>query len=342
MKKFLSLLLTGLLLIRSFSFPLPAAAACTAAGEGTPAAAIRIWTAAVSTIYNVFPIRIGGVTIISFQGLEDFSSVSNVPACLCMDPFPRVGIKVSLWEPIAFLEATRIPSCSPSLGMVLPIPSPTAQMGFGGEDSGGEDQSNHHSYQFHYIKFHPFALLNLFLDFVCFESGGLDIGYISEVDPLWQSDVWASVLNPEAILVANPVAQMACMADSAAATLGFPLDFLWWCLGTWGSLYPMTKSVSQGINLTSQMAVSARAVAKLHRQLILWGSVGESGLCGMYPMPVMRKSQYSFLLLHPVPHPVRIPIGRSVMLWGEGKEVPFANHHVYVNLLYRKRDCCAF
>ena len=324
------------------SFSSPSTAACISTGEGTPATAVKVWTTAIATIYNIFPIRIGGVKIGGFGGLEDYSSVSNTPVCLCMDPFPRIGLKISLWEPIAFLEATRIPSCSPSLGMALPLPSPTAQTGFGGEDSAGEDQSNFHSYQFHYVKFHPFAILNLFLDFICLEKSGLDVAYMSELDPLWQSDVWAAVLNPEAILVANPVAQMSCMADSAAATMGFPLDFLWWCLGTWGSLYPLTKNVSQGINLTSQMAVSTRAVAKLHKQLILWGSVGESGLCGMYPMLVMRKSQYSLLPLHPVSHPKRMPIGRSVMLWGEGKEVPFINHHVYVNMLYRKRDCCAF
>lgn len=324
------------------SFAGPATAACGATGEGTPATALKVWTTAIATIYNIFPIRIGGVTIASFKGLEDFNSVSNTPVCLCMDPLPRIGLKVSLWEPIAFLEATKIPSCSPSLGMSLPLPSRAAQMGFGGEDSGDEDQSNYHFYQFHYIKFHPFAVLNMFLDFVCLEKSGLDIAYMSELDPLWQSDVWASILNPEAILVANPIAQMSCMADSAAATMGFPLDFLWWCLGTWGSLYPMTGNVSQGINLTSQMNISARAVAKLHRQLILWGSVGENGLCGMYPMPVMRKSQYSLLPLHPVPYPLRIPLGRSVMLWGQGQETPFVNHHVYVNFLYRKRDCCAF
>jgi len=344
MKRILSLLLCLSVFLSSVlsSYGSPATAACTATAEGTPATAARIWTTAISTIYNIFPIRIGGVTILSFRGLEDFDAVSSVPVCICTDPLPRLGIKISLWEPVAFLESTRIPSCFPSLGMSVPLPSVQGQTGFGGESDGGEGNDSFHTYQFHYVKFHPFALLNLFLDFVCLEKSGVDIVYVSEIDPLWQSDVWASILNPESILVANPIAQMACMADSAAANAGFPLDFLWWCLGSWGSLHPITKSVSQGINLTSQMAVSARAVAKLHRQLILWGSVGESGLCGMYPMPIMRKSQYSFLLLHPVPFPLRIPIGRSAMLWGEGQETPFVNHHVYVNMLYRKRDCCAF
>lgn len=329
------------LFLVSVAFSSSASSVCKATKEGTPDTAIKIWTTSIATIYNVFPIRIGGITIASFKGLEDLKTVSSVPLCVCMNPFPRIGIKVSLWEPIAFVEATKIPSCFPSLGLSIPMPTDAGKTGFGGEKVPGGPPENY-SYQFHYVKFPLFAVLELFLDFVCLEKGGVDLAYISELDPLWQNDVWASILNPEAILVANPVAQMACMADSGAANSGFPLDYLWWCLGSWGSLYPLTKTVGYGTSLSAQGAVSARGVAKLHRLGVLWGSVGESGLCGKYPMPVMRKSQYSFVLVHPVPHPYRIPIGRSPLLWGEGKEVPFVNRHNYVNVLYRKRDCCAF
>ncbi len=341
MKKGIALIL----LIHSLVFAIsPALRMCTETGEGTPATAVKVWTTSITTIHNIFPIKIGGVTVLNFGGLEDFGSVSNMPLCVCQDPFPRVGVKISLWEPIAFLEVTKIPSCSPSLGITIPPVTPYGNKAFGGQDEGGEDQGNRHSYQFHFIKFNPFLILGQFLDFVCLEKSGsgLDLAYVSEIDPLWQFDVWSVILNPEAILVANPIAQLACMADSTAANLGFPLDILWWCLGSWGSLYPFTKTVTQGINLSSQMAISMRAVAKLHRQLILWGSVGESGLCGTYPMPIMMKSQYSLLPLHPVVHPNRIPVGRSVMLWGYKKEIPYVNRHVYVNALYRKRDCCAF
>ncbi|MDQ7038646.1 MAG: TraU family protein [Aquificota bacterium] len=331
-----------LLAVWGTGFGGPQVTACKVTGEGNSGTAVKIWTATLSTIYNIFPIRIGGVKIGGWGELEDYSSVSSSPVCTCSDPFPRVGIKVSLWEPIAYIEATKIPSCFPSLGLVLPLPSSQGVMGFGARDRGGEDQANHQTFQVHYIKFPVFAVLGLFLDFICLSKGGLDIAYFTEVDPLWQSDVWAAILNPEALLVANPVAQMSCMADAAASNLGFPLDFMWWCLGSWGSLYPFTKSFAQGSSLEAFMGVSARMVAKMHRQLLLWGSVGEAGLCGMYPMPVMRKSQYSLQPVHPVPHPYRIPIGRSSLLWGQGKDVPLLNHDVYVNVLYRKRDCCAF
>ncbi len=330
----LSILVTPLL-----SFGSAAVAACTATGEGTPATATKIWTTAIATIYNVFPIRIGGVTIMTFQGLEDFSAVSDVPVCLCMDPFPRLGIKVSLWEPVAFMEVTSIPGCFPSIGVGVPVPTPRGQTGFGRSDT---DLGGKHSYNFHYIKFHPFFLLNLFLDFVCLEGEPLDIGYTTELDPLWNNDLWAGILNPEAILVANPIAQLACIADAGASAVGFPLDFLWWCLGSWGSLYPMTGNSNQADEPSGAFAIAARGIAKLHRQLMLWGSIGEAGLCGRYPMPIMRKSQYSLLPVHPVPFPFRVPIGRTSILWAEGQEAPFVNKHNWVMMVYRKRDCCAF
>ena len=328
-----------LLLIAGTLWARPDRVACTATGEGTTATAVKIWKTALATIYNIFPIKIGGVTVSTFQGLEDVSTLADSPVCVCSDPFPRLGLKVSLWEPIALVETTSIPGCIPSFGFHLPVS--LYPMGFGSQ--GVDPDYSHNTYQLHYWKFPVFAVLGMFLDFVCLEGGDPDLAYMSEVDPLWQNDVWNAILNPEALLVANPIAQMSCMVDSAAANLGFPLDFMWWCLGSWGSLYPLTKSSAQGTNLTSQMAITARGLARLHRLGILWGSVGEAGLCGSYPMPIMRKSQYSILPIHPVPTARRVPIGRSELVeWGYGKEVPGVNRHVYVNVIYRKRDCCAF
>jgi len=341
MKKVISLFLCFSVLFSSVSsFGSPAATACTATGEGTPPTALKIWLNSIATIYNIFPIKIGGVTILSFKGLEDFSGVSSAPLCVCNDPLPRLGIKVSLWEPIAFLETTLIPGCYPSLGFPVILPGQRSALGFGSPRSG--TGKGLHSYNFHFISFNPFKVLGLFLDFVCLEKGGVEILYPSEIDPLWNNDVWGAILSPEAILVANPIAQMACTADAVATSSGFSIDFLWWCVGSWGSLYPFTANATTSDEPSGAALIATRAVAKLHRQFILWGSVGDTGLCGMYPMPIMMKSQYSLLPLHPVLRHTRVPIGRSSVLWAEGQEVPFVNKHNIVYMLYRKRDCCAF
>lgn len=301
---------------------------------------MQIVTASINTIYNVFPIRIGGVTMNFFPGTEDLDTVSSVPVCFCMTPVPRFGIKVSLWEPLAIVEPTAVPFCSPILGQGLPI-----SFGPGGQSFGALDKDNTkhlNTVQAHYVKYPVFLLLNLLMDFVCLDAGsGLDYAYITELDPLWQNDIWAAIIGPEAFLVANPIAQMVCMVDAVSAIAGFPLDPLWWCLGSWSSTFPMTENHSGTTFPEAQAAITARVIMKLHRQLILWGSIGEAGLCQTFPMPIMRKSQYGIFPVYPFPWPFRIPIGRTGIIWEVGEENP-ANQHVGAWMVYRKRDCCAF
>ena len=316
-------------------------ASCNTALHGGAGAAVEVFTRSLQTIYNVFPIRVGGVSMNFFPKLEDIKSVSNAPICTCLTPFPRVGIKVSFWEPIAVIEPTAIPWCSPSLGASIPAGGP------GGESYGANGQravSHLKTYQAHFIKYPVFALIDYLADFICLDGGsGMDIGYITELDPLWQNDIWAAIIGPEAYLVANPVAQTACMADSVASAAGFPIDPLWWCLGSWGSAFPMTQNVKDAVSpMETQAAISARLLMKLHRQMMLWGSIGEAGLCQSFPMPIMRKSQYGIFPVYPsLGWPFRIPIGRSGLVWDRGIDNT-ANMHVGAWMVYRKRDCCAF
>ena len=73
--------------------------------------------------------------------------------------------------------------------------------------------------------------LELLTDFVCMERSTFDVAYITEFDPLWNDDETAFVLNPEAVMFANPIAQAACAVDAVKATAGFPLDSMFWCSG---------------------------------------------------------------------------------------------------------------
>ncbi|MFN3369683.1 MAG: TraU family protein [Thermus sp.] len=73
---------------------------------------------------------------------------------------------------------------------------------------------------------------------------------------------------------------MVCLIDAITATLGFPLDPLFWCMGTWGGTYPMSKHVSGPQDVEAQAAVTGKLIMKLHRENFLYGSVSEAGLCG--------------------------------------------------------------
>lgn len=265
---------------------------------------------------------------------------SKEPICKCIDPFPRVGITLSLWEPILVIEPTSIPYCTPTAGMSLPIDIGMGAGSFGQNSSKITRLTN--TYQGHVIKYPIFKMLGLFLDFVCLQSdGGLDYLYISELDPLWQNDIWAAIIGPEAFLVANPIAEMACMVDSVSSAIGHPLDPLWWCLGSWNGTFPMTQANKGTTAMQAQAAITSRMLMKLHRQLQLFGGIGNQGLCGLYPMPIMQKTQYGIFPVYPFVWPNRIPIGRTGTIWETLQENP-ANQHVGAWVIYRKRDCCAF
>ncbi|PMX28452.1 conjugal transfer protein, partial [Pseudomonas sp. MPR-R2A7] len=81
--------------------------------------------------------------------------------------------------------------------------------------------------------------MEILTDFACFEQASFDIAYMTEVDPLWQDDSLAALINPEAIVFANPIAQAACAGDCIAGTVNLPLDPLFWCAGCQGSMYPL-------------------------------------------------------------------------------------------------------
>lgn len=289
---------------------------------------------------GVFPIKIGGITVAGF-GQEDTETVNPSPVCFCADRPPPLnvtpGIPVSFWEPVYLIEVTRDPYCFPSLGGV--DLSSTIQ-GFG-TNTGSHGARDHQAfYQAHFYAYPIFYLIGLVMDFACLQTGGFDLGYITELDPLWNSPELAALLTPEVFLFANPASIAVCAADCAAATAGFSLDPLFWCSGCWGGVYPLNGALSAGNAGPPQASalVASRMLFKLHREGLLLGTVGEAGLCNRYPMPVIRKSQYKLQLAYPKVGKV-FPIGRSDFVWGIGATFPVAGED-FVYLVWRKRDCC--
>jgi conjugal transfer pilus assembly protein TraU len=76
------------------------------------------------------------------------------------------------------------------------------------------------------------------------QTGDMDIAYLSEVDPMWNDSTLSMIINPEAALFGNLIAQAACAADAAASSAGLPLSPLFWCAGAQGSMYPFTGYTS--------------------------------------------------------------------------------------------------
>ena len=191
-----------------------------------------------------FPIRFAGI-VITPKGKDPGTWVRD-PICVCTDPFPRIGLTLGLWEPARMIEVVKDPFCFPSLGFQLSMGNNV----FEGGSSEKKDRKNKQGTYFaqaHYFIFPIWTMLELLIDFICLEHSGFDLAYMTELDPLWNDDMLTLFINPEAILFGNPAAQFICIADSAAAAVNFSIDSLFWCMGSWGSTYPMSPCTRKGV-----------------------------------------------------------------------------------------------
>jgi len=142
----------------SYSATAPAAVQKATCGA-KPSDAVKIWLTLTTTLYNVFPIRIGGVQIMSVKGLEDYKSTSSVPVCICLNPLPRMGIKISLWEPRGAITVTKVPWCEPIIGAEIPVNFGPGALAVGqnegdtGTASGKGEDKKEAAFQVHYWKF---------------------------------------------------------------------------------------------------------------------------------------------------------------------------------------------
>ena len=289
----------------------------------------------------LFPLTIGGIGIVS-DGQPDIGNPSS-PICYCNNP-PRLGISIGFWEPARMVDVTRTPFCMVGLGGLSLDPGIGAPRG---AQVGHDSQTRNSFYQVHWYANPILAWLEVLLDFPCLEQGSLDLAYLTEVDPLWSDDELSAILNPEAVLFANPVAKAACAADCVAASAGFPVASLFWCAGCQGSIYPMTGHVTTHIGgVQASVLLTQRMTAKMHRQLTTFATAGSRGLCGAYPLPIFDKTHYKLQMTYPVPATAKVagqccqPYGRTTMIWGSGKSFPVSGED-FSYQIFRKRNCCA-
>ena len=291
----------------------------------------------------LFPITIGSVKV-SSGGREDTPNPGQIP-CWCPRPpwpTPVPGIPVGFWEPVRLVDVTRIPFCMVNMGG---LQLSRSHINYGVHGARGEGRAQQSFYQVHWYVYPVIYWLELLVDFLCLEQQSFDVAYITELDPLWNADELSFILNPEAVLFGNPLAQAACAVDCAAATAGFPLDALFWCGGCQGSLYPFTgNNAAHNGGVQASLLMVGRMMAKLHRELLLWGTSGQEALCQKVLLPIIKKSQYKTQMTYPRPTtrgPMACnPLGRTEVIWGAGREFPYKGED-FGYLIWRKRNCCA-
>lgn len=287
----------------------------------------------------LFPLSIAGFEI--FSGNPSPKSTGS-PVCTCpRPPFgePLPGIPVGFWEPVRLVDVTRTPYCLVNMGGI--------QMGSTGIRNRGDVEEDRHDgtkHSFYHVHWYVYPItywLEILTDFLCLESASIDLAYLTELDPLWNDDEKSFILNPEGVLFGNPIAQAACAADCVAASANLPLDPLFWCSGCQGGLYPFTGTLNDHSGgVQASLLIAGRFMAKLHRELLLWGTSGPTALCEKYPMPIIKKGQYRFQMTYPIPSTSNCyAMGSTEVVWQAGREFPYKGED-FGYLIWRKRDCC--
>jgi conjugal transfer pilus assembly protein TraU len=287
----------------------------------------------------MFPLKIGDMTVYS-GGREDTKNSSGIP-CMCKKKgVPVPGLPVSFWEPARLADVTRTPYCMVGLGGFQMMKTVKKH---GSVARKSNDEALKHSfYHVHWYIYPVMYWLEILTDFICLEQASIDVGYMSEFDPLWSNDELNAIINPEAILFANQIAQLACGADCMAATIGFPLDSLFWCAGCNGSLYPFGGFIEHHKSgVESSTLIVERTIARLHRVGLAWDTV--SDICKKKVSLKVNKTQYKLQMTFPIPSTkgklTCNPFGRTTSLWGGGKEIP-GNGEDFGYLIWRKKRCC--
>ncbi len=293
----------------------------------------------------MFPIRVGGVKL-SSSGEEANGNKRSL--CLCPKPpfgQPTPGIVVSYFEPVRMVDVTRVPFCLVNLGgMTLGRDDNTNPKSRGTVNlTQGEGGIKNSFFHVHWYVFPVFALFELFTDMLCFDNAKLDIAFMTEIDPLWNHDEMALILNPEAILFGNPIAQLACSVDCAKASFGFGIESMFWCAGCHGSVYPFTGSIPTHISgvQATELTVT-KFMAHLHRLGLLNRYYGNP--CKSLPCPIIAKSMYKLQMLNPVAATNKCPpIGRSDFIHPRHsmREIIEGSMN-YGYLIFRRRECCFF
>jgi len=292
----------------------------------------------------LFPMSLGAVPFWPSERPDTPNPASPICACpMETPPFVRIGLSVGYWQPVRLMDVTKKPFCFVNLGGTRI----DLGMSLGHKKVGTSDTDDDRgSWHVHYYMYPVIYWLELLTDFGCMQTADFDLLYLTELDPTWNNDELAFLLNPEAVVFANPIAQAACAADCVAASAHLPMDALFWCAGCHGSMYPMNGHIAaeyghvQGASLAAE-----RFLYKLHRQLIAWQHSGTEALCENVPNPLIKKSEYRLQLVNPVPSVAGRwacpPIGASNVLYEIGKTIPVIGED-YGFLVWKKENCCVF
>ncbi|WP_414039352.1 TraU family protein [Acidithiobacillus sp. M4-SHS-6] len=296
---------------------------------------------------DLFPITIAGISLP--PGGMNPPMVFEPPICICPMTFPPFiplpGIGITFWEPLYIAEVVRIPGCMPTLGGIDVFGAPfISEMGADSEDANHSSTTNsEETLQVHWYVYPLFEILNLVSSLLCLNtSTGYNLAFVTEPDPVWQNDIWAIFMSPEASLFSTFPLQMACIPDQLSSSFGFPIDALFWCAGTWGSPYPFSANANQtSSDQQANALVLSHFLFMEARVGAMWDTIGPWAECFSIPNPIWMKSQFRVDPIYPLPtYGLPINIGMPPIEWGYFPPENFPLHESGAYLIWNAQQCC--
>lgn len=284
----------------------------------------------------LFPMTLGNIKLASGPQPDTINPSSPIQICP-VGILYRIGLAIGFWEPVAMTDVTREPGVMVNMGGF--------KINLGKVGAGGTGQSDRSVaggfWHVHWYKYPLIFWLNIITSVGCMQTGDMDIGYLSEIDPTWSDDTLSMILTPESALFGNLIAQGACAADAIASSVGRPLAPLFWCAGAQGSIYPITGTTNDEFSpLDASVLVSERMAFKLHREGLVMNSIGvNTAVCHQYPSPIIPKDRWRYQMVNMFPEANAChAFGTSSQLWGTRRNTPTSKKN-YGYLLWRKRNC---
>ena len=283
----------------------------------------------------IFPIEIAGIPI----NMGDHPPDSDGTQFFCECPGKGIygaGFLVSFWEPARMIDTVADPWCFPGLGME--INGGSTGSGYTGGGSLRASREYMAFQHYHYYVMPVWAILDLFTDIPCLsDETSFDLAMVSEVRPDWADDLTAAQYYPETALMANPFTVLACVADAVAAAAQRPIDALYWCMGAWGTTYPMTGHITAMDYVAANAGIAARAMYVQARTALLPDRA--VNYCGTTLMPIWVKSHWRIQETDPVADNRCHVIGHPGILWTHHKN-PVGKQDNFSWVLFRKVKCC--
>jgi conjugal transfer pilus assembly protein TraU len=170
--------------------------------------------------------------------------------------------------------------------------------------------------------------------------------YLSEIDPMAESSATANYVYPEAVLAANVLVVLSCVADSAATLIGLTFDPMYWCIGG-HAIFPASNHSQEGASGDdAAMQNIIKTMYRLQRATgggsfpITTAPTTTSEQCQESNSPLLIKSQYRMQPAMPFVLRGLCPrLGAPSILWNTAPKKT-SNGNMAV-VIWTRKDCCA-